>query len=188
MISDESITDEDLVIQALKHPYDFAQLVKRYEAKLLRYIRRLGVNSVEDAEEVLQNAFINAYRKLNSFDTSLSFSSWIYRIAHNEVINHYRKSKARPQGHYANGAEDILAKMQDDTDIIKDAELALGAKDLENAINALKQKYKDIIVLRYFEEREYKEISDILQIPMGSVATLLYRAKRALRKNLEQSN
>lgn len=179
------LPDEIIVGEALERQYAFGLLIERYEAKLLRYIRRLGVFSQEDAEDLLQDVFIKAYRNLKSFDTSLSFSSWIYRIAHNETISFFRKKRVRPQGHYVTDGEEALERIKGDTDTAALAEAGLDGERLAKALDQVAQKYRDVIVLRYFEEREYKEISDILKIPSGSVATLLHRAKKALRKQLE---
>ena len=84
-------TDEELVALALKDPQVYASIMERYEEKLLRYIMRISVNSKEDAEDVLQDVFLSAYKNLNDFDQDLKFSSWIYRIAHNKVISHFFK-------------------------------------------------------------------------------------------------
>ena len=75
--------------------------------------------------------------------------------------------------------------MIDDTDVAQATEQALNAKQLSRALNTLDQKYRSVLVLRFFEERDYQEISDILKIPMGSVATLVHRAKKALGKELQ---
>ena len=89
-------TDEELVILTLADQEYFLYLMKRYEQKLLAYIKRITSISHEEAEDVLQETFIKTYLNLNNFDPDLKFSSWIYRIAHNEVINNFRKSKVRP--------------------------------------------------------------------------------------------
>ncbi|MGH7175522.1 MAG: sigma factor, partial [Minisyncoccia bacterium] len=80
------LSDEEVARRALAQKEEFALLIRRYEAKLARYLERLGVGSREDREDILQNAFIKAYRNLASFDPELQFSSWMYRIAHNEAM------------------------------------------------------------------------------------------------------
>ena len=91
------LADEQIVKEALLDQERFALLIERYEAKLLRYLERLGIAAREDREDVLQNSFIKAYRNLNSFDLSLSFSSWMYRITHNEAMSFFRAKRARPK-------------------------------------------------------------------------------------------
>ncbi|PIU78076.1 MAG: hypothetical protein COS72_03485, partial [Candidatus Moranbacteria bacterium CG06_land_8_20_14_3_00_43_56] len=90
-------TDEELVALTLKNQDFFSCIVERYEAKLTRYIRRISAATQEDAEDLLQEIFVKVYRNLYGFDPSLKFSSWIYRIAHNQVISQWRKTKSRPQ-------------------------------------------------------------------------------------------
>jgi len=92
-----NLLDEDLVKLTLEKQDNFLYLIKRYEAKLSRYIRRIAGLNKEDTEDILQEVFIKVYQNLNSFDKDLKFSSWIYRITHNEVIDSYRKKQARPQ-------------------------------------------------------------------------------------------
>src|SRR5665648_188700 len=81
-----NMTDNELVKLSLDNPDHFFCLTKRYESKLLRYIMRISKFSHEDAEDVLQDVFIKTYYNLNEFDSELKFSSWIYRIAHNQTI------------------------------------------------------------------------------------------------------
>ena len=87
--------DEELVALALKNQDFFACLVERYEPKLMRYVRRISAATQEDAEDLLQEIFVKVYRNLNDFDPDLKFSSWIYRIAHNQVISYWRKTARR---------------------------------------------------------------------------------------------
>ena len=174
-------SDEEIVRLTLQNPNQYGVLMERYEAKLRRYIVRLGVRTIEDQEDVLQEIFIKAYRNLNSFDTSLSFSSWIYRIAHNEAISWYRKKNVRPEGHLVLDGDEILgfiASSQEGSDIKFDKNI--NAKEVNKALALIEEKYREPIILRFFEHKEYDEISDILQIPIGSVGTLLHRGKKQL--------
>lgn len=171
--------DEELVAQTLKDKDKFRLLVERYQHKLMRYIFRIG--GKDASEDLLQEVFINAYQNLPGFDRSLSFSSWIYRIAHNVVISHFRKRKVRPEGNLHGDSEEVLAKLYGDEDVATEVDGKINAAELQVALTKLKPIYRDILVLRYFEELEYQEISDVLRIPMGSVAIYLHRAKKQLR-------
>ena len=181
---DVSRADEDIVGDALVHKEAFALLVHRYQERLARYLRRLGVMRREDMEDVLQNVFLKTYRNLNEFDRQLKFSSWIYRITHNEAMSFFRSNASRPEGHPVDDAELVLEQLRGHADTSMEAELGLNASQLSEGLKKLEAKYRDVIVLRYFEEREYTEISDILRIPTGTVATLLNRAKKRLREVL----
>ncbi len=185
MDADTHVSDAAIAAQSRTNKNAFAQLVARYQEKLLRYIRRLGVLNQEDAEDVLQNAFINAYRNLYGYDEELAFSSWMYRITHNEVMTFYRKKRIRPHGHYVENGEEALTRIKADNDTASLSELNLTKEQLGKALAELHPKYRSVLVLRYFEEREYKEISDILKIPPGTVGTLLHRAKKAIKRHLK---
>lgn len=176
-----ALSDEALIAHILGDATQYALIVTRYEAKLDRYIRRLGVRVQEDREDVLQNIFIKAYRNLNGFDTRLSFSSWLYRIAHNEAISWYRKENVRPEGHLVDDADTILqfvqsAELQTQTAAVE----RINAHEMHRALGTLPEKYRAVLILRFFEHKEYEDISDILQIPVGTVGTLLHRGKRRL--------
>jgi RNA polymerase sigma-70 factor (ECF subfamily) len=129
----------------------------------------------------LQEIFIKAYRNLNSFDTSLSFSSWIYRIAHNEAISFYRKKNVRPEGHLVGDGDEVLSFISSslDTADVK-FDQGINAEEVNKALGLIDEKYREPLILRFFEHKEYDEISDILQIPIGSVGTLIHRGKKQL--------
>ena len=178
-------TDQEIVRQTLRDKEAFALLIERYEAKLLRYLERLGLGVREDREDVLQNAFVKAYRNLNSFDPELEFSSWMYRITHNEAMSFFRAKRARPQVILSEDGEMLLTELRDDTaDTTALAEHRLTSEGVAHAFAKLDPKYRTALVLRFFEDRSYGEMSDILQVPVGTVSTLLYRAKRELKKFL----
>jgi RNA polymerase sigma-70 factor (ECF subfamily) len=175
-------SDEEIVKLTLRDKNHFGVLVDRYQAKLTRYITRLGVRDDEDQSDVLQEIFLKTYRNLNGFDTSLKFSSWIYRIAHNEAVSWYRKRNVRPEGHLIADSEELLGfiSAQDETaDELVDK--SINAKALNQALLKLDSKYRDVLILRFFEHKEYEEISDILKLPVGSVGTLLHRGKKQLK-------
>ena len=184
-----SMTDEEIVHMTLREQAFFGQIVERYEAKLARYIMRLGVRNPDDRDDVLQDIFVKVYRHLHSFDTNLSFSSWIYRIAHNEAISWYRKHSVRPEGHLVDDGEAVLALVRTkeaDSEVQFDEQV--NAREVERALVALDEKYRTVLILRYFEHKEYDEISDILKIPIGSVGTWLHRGKKQLKERLHQAS
>lgn len=178
-------SDEIVVRQTLENKDAFALLIERYEEKLGRYLQRLGVSVKEDREDILQNAFIKAYRNLNSFDQDLTFSSWMYRIAHNEAMSFFRARKARPQVILGEESELLMAQLKDaDADAAANAELRLSQEELSKAFAVIDPRFREVLALRFFDDRSYGEISDILEVPVGTVSTLIHRAKRALRAAL----
>ena len=183
----QDISDAEVVALALQDQAFFAHLIHRYEAKLGRYIRRLGIHDEDDRVDVLQEIFIKVYRNLNSYDHNLPFSSWIYRIAHNEAISWYRKRNARPEGHLVLDSDDVFSFLQSKEDSSEeDFDKTVNAEVLSEALDRLDTKYRSVLLLRYFEHKDYNEISDILQIPVGSVGTLIHRGKRALKDALNE--
>lgn len=174
-------SDEEVVRMTLKDPNQYGLIVERYEAKLKRYIIRLGVRVPDDQLDVLQEVFIKAYRNLNSFDSSFSFSSWIYRIAHNEAISWFRKKNVRPEGHLVSDADDLLTFLSSSNELpdVK-FDQHINADEIGRALASIDEKYREPLILRFFEHKEYDEISDILEIPIGSVGTLLHRGKKQL--------
>ncbi len=177
--------DEDLVLETLKRDDVYALLIDRYKQKLARYIKRISSLSNEDMEEILQETFIKAYKNLNDFDTSLKFSSWIYRIAHNETISYLRKVKTIPFSSFTYQEENeegtLAEKIAADTDIEKELDKKIIHEHIMEALGALDKKYRDVLVLRFLEERDYEEISDILQKPIGTISVLIKRAKEKFK-------
>lgn len=181
------LRDEEVVQMTLTDPNQYGILMERYEAKLKRYIARLGVRNLDDQLDVLQEIFLKAYRNLNGFDTTLSFSSWMYRIAHNEAISFYRKKHVRPEGHLVSDGEEVLeflSSKEAGPEVTFDQ--TVNATELAQALAAIDEKYREPIILRFFEHKEYDEISDILEIPIGSVGTLLHRGKKQLASVLNK--
>lgn len=175
-------TDGEIVQQALVDKEVFGVLVTRYSPRLARYVRRLGIRNPPDVDDILQEIFIKTYRNLNGFDTGLSFSSWIYRIAHNETMSWFRKRTVRPEGHLVADGDDRISEMFSGDDAEDAFDQKIDADLLNAALLKLPAQYREVLVLRYFEGYGYQEISDILQIPIGSVATLIHRAKKKLKE------
>ncbi|NLD39305.1 MAG: sigma-70 family RNA polymerase sigma factor [Desulfatiglans sp.] len=184
------MTDEELVRYSLHDENAFYILMKRYEPALLRYINRIMQASREEAEDLLQEIFIKVYRNINGFDINLKFSTWLYRIAHNEVISQYRKNRRyRSSLNIDDAVNDsrLLVNFLTDTfNMESDYLVREMGVEVKKVLEKLAPKYRDVLVLRYLEELSYEEISDIIQKPSGSVATLLNRAKEKFKKLAEQ--
>lgn len=174
------VTDEAIVARIQSGDTEqLRTIMERYEPKLRRYGTRFLSNR-EDVTDIVQNVFIKAYQNIQSFDTAQRFSPWIYRIAHNAFVNELRDKKHRPfalpdfdemVGHYA------TAEHADDE--AKRGELT---QMVEKGLAGLDDKHREILLLYFMEELSYKEIAEILRVPVGTVGVRLSRAKRALRK------
>jgi RNA polymerase sigma-70 factor, ECF subfamily len=180
--------DTELVELSLKNPDYFLCIVKKYEDPLMRYVRRITNIDFEDAEDLLQEIFIKVYTNLNDFNDQLKFSSWIYRIAHNEVISNFRKLKIRPKKLNSEVNEDILEKIKSDLNIEKELDQQILKNKLTNIIDQLDVKYKEVIILKYLEDKTYDEISDIIKKPVNTVGTLINRAKKKLNHIIKNEN
>lgn len=181
----EQRSDQELKTLILQDSAFLLCLVDRYEAKLTRYIRRLSNFSQEDIEDILQEVFLTVYQNINDYDDRLKFSSWIYRITHNKVIDFFRKHKKRliPIDDFD---DSLLSKLAVDPDYGHKIDLELDRVKLNMAIKQLDLKYREVIALYYFESKSYDEISDILKKPAGTVATLLNRAKKKIFEYYKQ--
>ncbi len=156
----------------------FGILIERYEAKLRRYSRRF-IAREDDVDDILQSVFISAYQNIQSFDASLRFSPWIYRIAHNACVNALRSS-GRTVSDY--DFDTIIAHHVYEDPAERERDLRDTRTLLDSGLDKLDPKYREILILHYYEEQAYKDISDILQIPMGTVAIRMKRAKEALKE------
>lgn len=183
-------SDGELVKLSLDDPDRFELIVDRYEKKLLRYVKRiLGIRGSE-AEDVLQNTFIKIYKNLNAFDSDLKFSSWAYRIAHNEAINYLKGLKSKKVISIDTDQDDfkLIEVLASDIDIHDQFKKSEWSENVKKLINELPFKYKEVILLHYLEEKTYEELSDILEKPMGTIATLINRAKKQLKNKIQSLN
>lgn len=177
------LSDLEIIDLSLGDVQYFGCLYDRYEERMLRYINKISGLPREEAEDVLQEAFIRIWTNINGFDRSFPFKSWLYRIVHNLTVSQWRKNstRAKQQVVLENQTSPYLGAeaMEDFEEINQDHK-----KRIQKALSSLKTNYREIIILRFFENMKYEEISDILKIPEGTVATRINRAKKQLRKEL----
>jgi RNA polymerase sigma-70 factor, ECF subfamily len=179
----EEKTDEELVRFVQEKKTDvFSIIVKRYEDKLLRYGKRFLFN-YENIEDAVQDVFIKAYINIQSFDTSKKFSSWIYRIAHNHFVNIIKKSKKEP---YLFFDANVIFSFADKGNALEDIQEKEEKKELGRYLNKLKVKYREPLILYYFENKNYQEISDILRMPTSTVGIRLKRGRKEIKKLYEK--
>ncbi|HBA46121.1 MAG: RNA polymerase, sigma-24 subunit, ECF subfamily [Candidatus Nomurabacteria bacterium GW2011_GWA2_43_66] len=178
MTADKELTDEEIIEKVRTSNQDlYAVVIDRYQKKLIRYAYNL-IKNEERAADIVQESFIKAFINLNSFNIKKKFSSWIYRIVHNQAINLAKKyQKETPL------LENWDFKSNDD--IEKDFEEKETKEKVEKCLKEIPLLYSEPLSLHYIDEKSYEEISDILRIPMGTVATRINRAKK-LMKNICQ--
>lgn len=175
----KELSDLEVIRKALEEVDYFSCLYDRYEAQLLRYIRRLTLLSSEEAEDILQESFIKIWKNLHGFDQSLKLSSWIYRIVHNQAISCLRQKKSFGKDQKVSINEAIFAVSEDESAGVSEAEALHQDTLLQSVLNQLPLPYKEVLVLKFLENMSYAEISDVLKIPEGTVATRINRAKKA---------
>lgn len=172
-------TDEALVVLSVQgDEHAYGELIDRYEAKLTRYVKRFTQHE-EDVVDIIQVVFIKAYTHLQSFDIHRSFNSWIYRIAHNESVT-YLKKRGNEKVSFIDFDTMLphpFAEEQAD-DKAKNRELA---GFLDQFLAKLSPKYREVLILYYYDDLSYQEISDVLRIPTATVGVRIKRGKDALK-------
>lgn len=162
----------------------FGELMRRYQAKLTRYGRKF-IAEKENIDDVVQDVFVRSYQAINSFDPSLKFSSWIYRIAHNSFVNELRRIKRAPVFGFEFDTfigHDVYEDPHETEQNYADAKAMV-----EKGLADLKSQHREVLVLHYLEELSYHEISDILHIPVSTVGVRLLRAREALKKTYQNN-
>jgi RNA polymerase sigma-70 factor (ECF subfamily) len=174
------LTDEEIVEKVRSNDRDlYAVIIDRYKNKLLRYAINL-VHDNDKASHIVQDSLVKAYINLNGFNTKKKFSSWIYRIVHNESMNALKKYKSEVPM-----LEDF--DFESDENISNEFEQKETAIHVEKCLKSIPLIYSEPLSLYYLDEKSYEEIGDILRIPMGTVAIRMSRAKK-LMKHICQKN
>ncbi len=174
--------DEDIVAEITSGNFDaYGELMARYEQKLLRYVIYLTRDQIS-VEDVVQETFIKAFQNLKGFSPKYKFSSWIYRIAHNEAMNAIKKER-----HINRNVEvDNIVEADHESDIISKIDRKILKTNLKICLDNLDNKYREILMLQYFENMKYSEISDVLRVPIATVGVRSARAKAKLKRICEE--
>jgi RNA polymerase sigma-70 factor, ECF subfamily len=173
--------DDRQVIQAVLggDSERFGLLVVKYQDRLFNGVSRM-LGSAADADDVLQESFLQAFRKLSTFRENSSFYTWIYRIAINAAINLRRRERR---------SVNLSDNSQFPDPLITDADSGPARRmeqseeihELQTALNQLSDEHRNILVLREIEGMSYEDISQILDMPIGTVRSRLHRARLQLR-------
>lgn len=179
-------SDEEIAIQVQGGDSDsFRILVERYEPKIVRYAKRFFFDG-DEGKDLVQEVFIKTYINIRSFDPSRRFSPWIYRIAHNEFVNNIkRRQKERDNVSifdFDTFFPNLAAKETADENFTR----AEVRRMLDRSLDRLGVKYREPLILYYFEELDYREIADILHIPVSTVGVRLQRGRAMLKEVVEK--
>ncbi len=177
--------DAELIDQSLNgDSAAFGRLVRKYQDRLYNTIVHI-VGCREQAEDVVQDAFVQAFVKLESFKGNSAFYTWLYRIAFNTAVSHRRRKKVEVSVEHSReqtGAEPI-----DTADAPGDRlERQERVGQVRRALDALSEQHRAILVLREMDGCCYETISDILDLPIGTVRSRLHRARLQLRDQLHE--
>lgn len=176
--------EAELVAQVLDGSADaFRLLVERYQRPILSLIARM-VGDPSLAEDLAQEVFVKAYRKLGTFDISRKLSSWLFKIAHNTTLDYLRRSKPEIVHLEAtgSGSEESWEVLKADAAEEPDhrAERSELMAHLDAALGRLKPGYREILLLRFKEGLAYHEIAEVTGLAMGTVKVRLHRARKRL--------
>ncbi|KKP33022.1 MAG: hypothetical protein A2312_01180 [Candidatus Staskawiczbacteria bacterium RIFOXYB2_FULL_32_9] len=183
-MQDISKNDQELAILVQSGKVDFFDILfNRYEAKIKRYAKKF-IYQEEEINDAVQQIFTKAFINIKSFDSQRKFSSWLYRIAHNELVNLLKKKRHSflplfnldvflPRNYINNNIEDNIDRKN-------------MQKQVEQTLEKIDAKYREPLYLYYIEELDYKDISEIMKIPVSTVGVRIARAKK-LMKNILNS-
>ncbi|MCR9204014.1 MAG: sigma-70 family RNA polymerase sigma factor [Halobacteriovoraceae bacterium] len=163
------INDSELISRVLAYDdhYAYSQLVKKYQSPIRFFLRRLIGDKQEIADELAQETFMLAYRKLKTFQGKAQFSSWLFSIAKNQFLQYIRKNK-----------RDFSWEEVPETGVSQETDSKL---DLESAIKELRPIERAVMTLSYSQDLAHQDVANILEIPLGSVKTHLLRGKEKLK-------
>jgi RNA polymerase sigma-70 factor, ECF subfamily len=164
--------DRALVKRCLENDRDAAgALVDRYQQRLFNVALRM-LNNVQDAEDVTQTVFLNAFRQLRTYDPKYRFFSWVYRMTVNESLNVLKRRKP-------------VVTLEDELDILAPGAAPDNTAEAEDrvgrALMSLKPDDRAVVVLKHFVSFSYQEIADVLEIPVRTVKSRLFTARERLR-------
>jgi len=192
-LSDKAIRDNKIIQDALEtgNPKAYARLLKYYWDPVYFMIFKMTGNE-SDADDLTIEAFTKAFKNLHQFTSDFAFSTWLYKIAVNHSIDHFRKKNQNNFPSDTNAGhknlnpipEDIPSQNPDPEEILINKQ---KINLIREVVERLKPHYRTLIELRYFNELSYDEISKQMQLPLGTVKVQLFRAKELLYNILKTS-
>ncbi len=163
----------------------YAQLVDRHKDRAMTLALRL-TGSCEEAEELLQDAFLRAFKNLGQFRGDAKFATWFYRILYNLCMTKISRRKSKPETltiEHRNGHDNIFVD-EDELTIHQKLEQEEFQEMVSREIDGLPEKYKSAVLLFYIQEMSYEEICAVQNLPLGTVKTNLFRGRNLLRERV----
>ncbi len=156
----------------------FEYFVKRYQNGLFRFILQI-VKNRDEAMDLCQDTFLKAYKSISSYKGKSGFSTWLYRIGFNNSINHIKKNKRMSMVEIEK--LNLRCECSDCKDLIRKEQ----KEAITGELNKLDSRYRTPLFLFFIEEKSYKEIAEIMKIPINSVKSYILRGKEAIRQALQ---
>jgi RNA polymerase sigma-70 factor (ECF subfamily) len=184
MVDANARTDADLIAATLAgDSHAFRLLMERHQQAIFGYLYRLVFRNADTARDLTQSVFLKAYEHLATVDRSRPFTPWLYRIAHNEAANWMRTRQRHPE---AAMEPEQWSRVPDPAEGSPESGQAAEQERvlLLAAMDALPERYREVLTLFFFEERSYEDIAQVLGVRLGTVGTLIHRAKEQLRVSL----
>ena len=183
--------DSKLVARALKGDRKaFEMIVRRYEQPLTNYLSRM-TGEREAALDFAQEIFLKVYCSLESYQPAYKFSTWLFKIASNHLIDHWRKKRLPTVSldqPVDNGDGPLTPQVPDPgPSVVRKFEMAEIRQRIERALESIPEALRELFVLRHINEFSYEEIADIKSLPVGTVKNRVFQAKEMLRKRMEGS-
>lgn len=181
-------SDIHLIAEALHGSQKaFAELESRYRSAIFHIVFKI-VREKETANDLVQETFMKAFSSLESYRSEYRFSTWLYKIAANASIDFLRKKRIKALSldqEIDTGEGKVEIEVADysyhpETEMVRKQQRF----SIEEAIDSLPAKYRDVIVFRHKEDKSYEEIADLLHIPVGTVKARIFRARELLKKRL----
>ncbi len=182
-LSDKAKQDSLLVLRALndKDQRAYTELMGRYKDSVYFMLLKM-VNNSDDAEDLTIETFSKAFKRLDQYTPQFAFSTWLFKIASNHSIDFIRKKRIKAvsidQGFSNEDGESYVIPVKEDSlDPEESMQKDERVQRMRDVVEKLKPRYKRLVELRYFEEKSYEEISEILELPLGTVKAQLFRAR-----------
>ena len=192
-LSEKAQYDVALVKRALedKDQRAYAELMDRYQSAIFHLINRM-VFSEDDAEDLTIESFTKAFKRLHQYTPAFAFSTWLFKIASNHTIDFIRKKRINALSldrgfSNAEGDRMEISVKDEGLDPMEALQKQERIERMREVVSQLKDRYKRLVELRYFEEKSYEEISEELNLPLGTVKAQLFRARDMMAKVLESS-
>lgn len=190
------MNDDSLLVEAIKagKMQQFEVLVNKYKDKVYSMARNITGNQ-QEAQDLAQEIFLLIYKNLSSFQGKSSLSTWIYRISINRCLDWQRKQQRKNAFLYT-----FFRKKSEDEQVDPIEQLPNRqptpeeqyvineqVRELHNVIQSLPEKYQKVIILYHFQQMTYQEIADVLELPVRTIETQLYRGKQKIREQLTRT-